>query len=137
VTRPASTGVRRPPRRHLPLQVFLGFVVVYFLVPFWWVVVNASKDSVGLFGGGNTLWFADSVDYLGNLYQLFTFDGGIYGRWILNSAVYALAGGVGATTLAVLAGYGFARYRFGGRRFAFALVLGALMVPATALVIPT
>ena len=69
--------------------------------------------------------------------QLFTYDGGIYGRWILNSALYALAGGVGATILAVLAGYGFAKYRFAGRRFGFALVLGALMVPATALVIPT
>lgn len=130
-------GVRRRPPRHLPLQVFLGFLVVYFLVPFWWVVVNGSKDAAGLFGGGNTLWFADNVDYLGNLYQLFTFDGGIYGRWILNSTLYAFAGGVGATILAVLAGYGFARYRFAGRRFGFALVLGALMVPATALVIPT
>jgi multiple sugar transport system permease protein len=132
-----GTARRRPPSRHLPLQVFLGFVVVYFLVPFWWVVVNGSKDAAGLFGGGNTLWFAGRVDYLGNLRELFTYDGGIYGRWILNSALYALVGGVGATILAVLAGYGFARYRFAGRRFGFALVLGALMVPATALVIPT
>ena len=39
--------------------------------------------------------------------------------------------------LAVLAGYGFAKYRFAGRRFAFAILLGAVMVPTTALVIPT
>ena len=130
-------GARRRPSRHLPLQVLLGFLVVYFVVPFWWIIVNSSKDSAGLFGGGNTLWFADEIDYFGNLYQLFTFDGGIYGRWILNSTLYALAGGIGATILAVLAGYGFARYRFAGRRFGFSLVLGALMVPATALVIPT
>jgi multiple sugar transport system permease protein len=36
-----------------------------------------------------------------------------------------------------MAGYGFATYRFAARRCSFSLVLGALMVPATALVIPT
>ena len=39
--------------------------------------------------------------------------------------------------LAVLAGYGFAKYRFAGRRVGFAILLGAVMVPTTALVIPT
>ncbi|MFC6086384.1 carbohydrate ABC transporter permease [Sphaerisporangium aureirubrum] len=133
----SSTAGRRRPQRHLPLQVLLGFLVVYFLVPFWWVIVNSSKDAPGLFSGGNTLWFTDRIDYFDNLQRLFTYDGGIYGRWILNSTLYALAGGVGATVLAVLAGYGFAKYRFAGRRFSFAVMLGALMVPSTALVIPT
>lgn len=132
-----SAGARRRPQRHLPLQIFLGFLVVYFLVPFWWVIVNSSKDAPGLFGGSNTLWFADQVDYFGNLQRLFTYDGGIYGRWILNSTLYAFAGGIGATILSVMAGYGFAKYRFAGRRFSFSVLLGALMVPATALVIPT
>src|SRR6185312_9512899 len=129
-------GSRRP-QRYLPLQILLGFLVIYFLVPFWWVIVNSSKDAPGLFGGGNTLWFTDQIDYLGNLKQLFTYDGGIYLRWILNSTLYAIAGGIGATVLSVMAGYGFAKYRFAARRFSFAVVLGALMVPATALVIPT
>ena len=124
-------------QRHLPLQVLLGFLLVYFLVPFWWVIVNSSKDAAGLFGGGNALWFADDVDFIGNLQELFTYSGGIYARWLLNSTLYAVVGGVGATALAVLAGYGFAKYRFAGRRFSFAVLLGAVMVPATALVIPT
>lgn len=128
---------RRRPQRHLPLQILLGFLLVYFLVPFWWVVVNSSKDAAGLFGGGNALWFAEDVDFIGNLRELFTYSGGIYTRWLLNSTLYAVVGGVGATALAVLAGYGFAKYRFAGRRFSFAVLLGAVMVPATALVIPT
>ncbi|WP_433499448.1 carbohydrate ABC transporter permease [Sphaerimonospora sp. CA-214678] len=135
--RTGRSGARRPPQRNLPLQVLLGFLVVYFLVPFWWVIVNSSKDAPGLFGGGSTLWFTDRIDYFENLRQLFTYDGGIYGRWILNSTLYAFAGGLGATILAVMAGYGFAKYRFAGRRFSFSILLGALMVPATALVIPT
>jgi multiple sugar transport system permease protein len=134
----SSSGVskaRRP--RYLPLQVLLAFLVVYFLVPFWWLIVNSSKTSAGLFGGGNALWFADDVDYIGNLRQLFTYGGGIYAQWLFNSALYAFVGGIGATVLAVLAGYGFAKYRFAGRRVAFAILLGAVMVPTTALVIPT
>lgn len=132
---PASR--RRRARQHLPLQVLLGFLVVYYLVPFWWVVVNSSKDASGLFGGSNALWFADDVDFIGNLKELFTYNDGIYVRWLFNSALYAFAGGVGATALAVLAGYGFAKFRFGARRFSFAVLLGAVMVPQTALVIPT
>lgn len=124
-------------RRHLSSQVVLGLLLLYFLLPFWWIIVNASKDATGLFGGGSALWFADDVDYVGNFRQLFTFNGGIYGRWLLNSAFYALTGGLGATVLAVLAGYGFAKFRFWGRNLSFAILLGAVMVPLTALVIPT
>lgn len=124
-------------RRYLPLQILLGFLVIYFLIPFWWVIVNSSKTAGGLFGGGSSLWFADDVDYGGNLVQLFTFQDGIYLRWLGNSALYAVAGGIGATVLAVAAGYGFAKYRFAGRRLSFAILLGSVMVPATALVIPT
>jgi multiple sugar transport system permease protein len=134
-TVPAARRRRTP--NHLPLQILLGFLVVYYLVPFWWVVVNSSKDAPGLFGGDNALWFADNIDFIGNLQELFTYNDGIYLRWLYNSALYACAGGVGATTLAVLAGYGFAKFRFRARRFSFAVLLGAVMVPQTALVIPT
>jgi len=136
-TRASAVRPRRVPSRHLPLHILLAFLLVYFLIPFWWVIVNSSKDAAGLFGGGSALWFADNVDYWGNLVQLFTFQDGIYARWLVNSALYAVAGGVGATILAATAGYGFAKYRFGGRRAAFAILLGSVMVPSTALVIPT
>jgi len=123
--------------RNLVPQLFLGILLVYFLIPFWWIVINSSKDAAGLFGGGSALWFSGNIDYIGNLQELFTYNGGIYLRWIGNSALYALTGGVGATVLSVLAGYGFAKYRFAGRRFAFSLLLASVMVPLTALVIPT
>jgi multiple sugar transport system permease protein len=124
-------------RGRVPLNIVLVLLVIYFLVPFWWLIVNSSKTAAGLFGGGNALWFTDDINYLGNLVDLFTYGGGIYARWLANSALYAVLGGVGATVLAVLAGYGFAKYRFAGRRAAFAILLGAVMVPTTALVIPT
>lgn len=124
-------------RGRVPLNIVLGLMMIYFLVPFWWLIVNSSKSSAGLFGGGSALWFADDINYIQNLIDLFTYGGGIYGRWLANSALYAILGGVGATVLAVLAGYGFAKYSFAGRRVSFAILLGAVMVPTTALVIPT
>jgi multiple sugar transport system permease protein len=128
--------VRRTPR-HISLHLVLALLVIYFLIPFWWVIVNSSKDSASLFGGTSALWFAPDIDYIENLKQLFTYNGGLYARWLANSALYAFAGGIGATVLAVLAGYGFAKYSFVGRRAGFSILLGAVMVPATALVMPT
>jgi multiple sugar transport system permease protein len=130
---------RRSPRTRgrIPLNIVLALLMIYFLVPFWWLIVNSSKTAAGLFGGDNALWFADDINYLGNFVDLFTYGGGIYARWLANSALYAIVGGVGATVFAVLAGYGFAKYRFAGRRASFAILLGAVMVPTTALVIPT
>jgi multiple sugar transport system permease protein len=127
----------QPKPRNLGPQLLLGILLIYFLVPFWWVIVNSTKNAAGLFGGGNALWFAEDFNLVGNLVGLFSFNGGIYGRWILNSALYALTGGLGATVLAVLAGYGFAKYNFKGRSLSFSLLLGSVMVPLTALVIPT
>jgi multiple sugar transport system permease protein len=131
---PQGKGLKpKNPVAHL----FLGAMAIYFLIPFWWIIVASSKDATGLFGGGSALWFNEDINYVDNLIALFTFDKGIYSTWLMNSAFYALSGGVGATVLAVLAGYAFAKYAFAGRRLSFSLLLGAVMVPQTALVIPT
>lgn len=118
--------------------LFLGALVIYFLIPIWWLFVASTKDVGGLFAGSNgALWFDDRFALLPNLRELVTYNDGIYLRWMGNSLFYALTGGLGATALAVLAGYGFAKFRFGGRRVLLALLLGSVMVPLTALVIPT
>ncbi|HEY5222610.1 MAG TPA: carbohydrate ABC transporter permease [Microbacteriaceae bacterium] len=119
-------------------QIVLAILCVYFLLPLWWLIVASTKDAHGLFSGtGGALWFDKNFNLIGNLQTLFSYSGGIYLRWLGNSALYALSGGIGATVLAVLAGYGFAKYRFRGRSLAFAVLLGSVMVPMTALVIPT
>jgi multiple sugar transport system permease protein len=108
----------------------------YFLVPVWWLIVASTKNAEGLFSGTGALWF-NGFHLFDNLQDLFTFNNGEYLRWLGNSVLYALAGGIGATIISVLAGYGFAKYRFAGRNVVFAMVLGSVMVPLTALVIPT
>ena len=129
-------GVTR--RRNLGSHTFLVLLVLYFALPLWWLIVASTKNINGLFTGtGGPLWFDSEFDLVANVRQLFTQNGGIYWRWLANSFLYALVGGVGATVLSVLAGYGFAKYRFRGRNLYFSLLLGSVMVPLTALVIPT
>jgi multiple sugar transport system permease protein len=137
----ARTSRGRQPRhvgRNGLAHVFLAILIIYFLVPIWFLIVASTKDAHGLFAGSaGALWFDKNFNLFQNIHDLFTYNGGIYLQWIGNSLLYALTGGIGATILCVLAGYGFAKYRFRGRNFTFALLLGSVMVPLTALVIPT
>ena len=137
-----SRGNGRRPQtasgRRFLLYLFLGVVVVYFFIPIWWLFVASTKDAAGLFNGSSgALWFDETFALLPNLRNLFTQNDGIYLRWVANSLFYAIVAGVGATVLAVLAGYGFAKFRFRGRRLMLSVLLGSVMVPLTALVIPT
>lgn len=135
---PATQERHAPKRPAIGGHIFLGALVVYFLVPLWWLFVASSKTPEGLFGGtGGAMWFDKNIAWTENLKVLFTYDDGIYLQWLGNSLFYAVAGGIGATVIAVLAGYGFAKFDFKGKNFTFALVLGSVMVPLTALVIPT
>lgn len=122
--------------RHVWGKLLLLALVCYFLVPVWWLVVASTKNAQGLFSGSGALWF-HGFHLFGNLKELFTYNNGEYLRWLGNSVLYAVTGGLGATVISVLAGYGFAKFGFRGRNAVFALVLGSVMVPLTALVIPT
>ncbi len=57
-------------------------------------------------------------------------------QWILNSLIVSLGQTFLTLVLASLAGYGFARTEFPGRRWLFAFVLAGLAVPEQAIVIP-
>ncbi|MER5450035.1 carbohydrate ABC transporter permease [Streptomyces sp. NPDC002764] len=137
VTAAPATG-RRPAaaRGRVTVNLVMVAMILYFLMPFWWLVVAATKNNDALFSTA-ALWFHSPASLLDNLRQLFTYNDGEYLRWLGNTAIYAGVSGVGATAVATLAGYAFAKYRFPGRNLLFSSLLGAIMVPATALAIPT
>jgi len=128
---------RRRARRHSNvLTLAMAALLVYFLFPLFWLVVAATKTTGDLFSTFG-LWFADDFSLFRNIHDTFTRDGGQYLRWMLNTLGYAVISSVGAASLATFAGYGFARYVFRGRSLLLGLVLGTIMVPTTALAIPT
>ncbi len=73
---------------------------------------------------------------LSNLSQVFTYDGDIYTRWLINTLLYAGVGATLATLFAAAAGYVLAKYEFRGRQALFNLVLAGVLVPGTALALP-
>nr|WP_045748236.1 MULTISPECIES: carbohydrate ABC transporter permease [Actinoplanes] len=107
---------------------------LYFLVPIWWLLVGASK-SRSQFSSTEPLWFADF--HLGdNLSELFAYRDGVFLRWMGNSILYTGGAALLGTILAAMCGYALAKYRFPGREALFNLVLGGVLVPATALALP-
>jgi multiple sugar transport system permease protein len=124
---------RRPSAR---ATLFMAAFLVYFLLPLFWLTIAATKSNSGLFDSFG-LWFADDFNLFANIGDVFSYGGGEYARWLANTAVYALVSAGGAALLAATAGYGFAKYEFPGKRLLFGIVLASIMVPTTALAIPT
>jgi multiple sugar transport system permease protein len=123
-------------RRSNVLTLGMVAVFIYFLLPLFWLVVASTKTTGDLFSTFG-LWFSGDVSLLSNIAQTFTHDGGVYVRWMANTLVYSVVSAGGAALLTALGGYGFAKFRFAGNGSLFGLVLGSIMVPTTALAIPT
>jgi multiple sugar transport system permease protein len=124
------------PRKSRVLTGFMALYLLYTLVPLVWLVINATKTQPALFSTSG-LSFGGSFALFDNIAQTFTYNDGIFFRWLGNTLLYVVVGAGGATLLATAAGYGLAKYRFPGRRAVFAVVLGAVAVPPTALAVPT
>ncbi len=116
-------------------MTILLIFTLYFLIPFLWLVISATKSQADLFGTFG-LWFAPNFNLFTNLSDLFSYNNGIFGRWLLNTLLYAGVGSVVGTFLAAMAGYALAKYVFRGRSLVFSVILGAILVPATTLALP-
>ncbi|WP_051393260.1 carbohydrate ABC transporter permease [Glycomyces arizonensis] len=138
----AETTIKRPRAgrikggRRTILTIGMLAAAAYFLLPLFWVLVASSKTSADLFSTFG-LWFSGDFALFDNIGETVTYDGNVFLRWMGNTLLYAVTAAGGGALLASLAGYGFAKYRFKGNRAMFMTVLGAVMVPTTALAIPT
>ncbi|MEO2098613.1 MAG: carbohydrate ABC transporter permease [Brachybacterium sp.] len=133
--RAGSRDAGRKPTTTIIVTAILAIVAVYFLVPVYWVVINATKSTEDLFGTSG-FWFGENFQLWENIQSVLTANGGIFPRWALNSILYSGVGSVLATYFAVAAGYALAKYRFRGRGLVYGLVLGGVLVPGTAVALP-
>ena len=118
----------------VPTLFMLAFLV-YFLMPLGWLFVASTKSLDDLFSSFG-LWFAD-FNLIDNISDTFAKDNGVYWEWLRNTLMYSFISAIGAALLAAAAGYGFAKFEFKGKGLLFWFVLGSVMVPTTALAIPT
>jgi multiple sugar transport system permease protein len=127
---------QRGKERSTVLTVALVACTFYFLLPLAWLVISATKSTSDLFDTFG-FWFSGHFNLFTNIKDVFTYEGGTFTRWIANTAFYAGTAALGAAALATAAGYAFAKYDFPGGKIIFGGILGAIMIPATALALPT
>jgi multiple sugar transport system permease protein len=133
-TNPAPKVAKESPLSRVGAMTVMLVFTLYFLVPIWWLFIAGTKSSAQ-FTSTNPLWFAD-FNLFANIGNLVAYRDGVFLKWMLNSALYAGAGALLATLFAAMAGYALAKYRFPGRELLFNIVLGGVLVPATALALP-
>lgn len=138
--KPPTLRRRKPtrdrPRRSPLLTLLTAIVLVYSLVPLVWLLVNSTKTQANLFSSFG-LWFSGDFALFSNIHDTLTYGNGEFVRWFFNTVLYVVVGAGGATLLATLGGYGLAKFDFPGKAAVFAVVIGAVAVPATALAVPT
>ncbi|QOR69646.1 carbohydrate ABC transporter permease [Ruania alkalisoli] len=136
-TRPLPTATGRPgapahPRRIVPTLVLL-IGALYCLVPVAWVVIASTKSNSELF---TTFTFAPGSGLWDNLRDLFSYGGGQFAQWALNSLIFAGFGSVACTLISTMAGFALAKYTFPGRQIVFYAILGGVLLPGITLAIP-
>ena len=114
------------------LRTFLIVAVtIFFVYPFWWMVVNSLNTSAQVFGKPTLLPVSWRWENYKEIFQIQPF-----GRHLFNSILVALIGTAGNVLISAFSGYAFARIRFPGREVLFILLLTALMMPIEVIIIP-
>ena len=134
--RPSRTRSVDKPKRSVLLTLLMGVVLLYSLVPLLWLLINSTKSQDNLLNSFG-LWFGENFSFFDNVGSTLMYDDGIFVRWLANTVLYVVLGAGGATFLAVLGGYALAKFNFPGKKAVFAVVIGAVAVPGTALAVPT
>ncbi len=132
----SSTNPKKRQRKSIVLTIVMAVFVIYSIIPLLWLIINATKSQDDLFSSFG-LWFGKDFNLFQNIYETLTYRDGIFVQWFGNTLMYVVVGAGGATLLATLAGYGMAKFNFPGRKAVFAVVLGAVAIPGTALAVPT
>ena len=115
--------------------MLLAFAV-FFVVPLLWLVLAPTKTDYELLtrsplaiGSFHNVWAA---------WQLLDgFSSHIFRRWMGNSLLYTLSATTITLVTGIPAGYGLAFGRFRGRKLILALTLVTMLMPPSALVLPT
>ena len=114
------------------IWVFLILVCFYCLLPFAWMLSTSLKTEAEAFRIPPT-WIPlkPTLDSYVGIWVRKNF-----GTYFFNSTVISLATAVSSTFFGALAGYGFSRFFFRGRRFLIGFFLATQMLPGVLLVGP-
>ena len=108
-------------------------LAVFFIFPFFVMIcVSLLQDSDVYL---RVLISPTHVIDVGNYLSIFS-SGSNYLRYLLNTLIVALISAVGIPFVSSLCAYGFAKCKFHGREIVFSIMLGTLMIPGVATMLP-
>lgn len=116
------------------LLLLFGFAV-FCLVPLVWLLFAPTKSNAEM-ASGNPLSFGSLATAVAAWEHLAQYNGGVIFSWMANSVLYSVGSVVLSVAVAVPAAYALATMRFAGRQVILTLTLVAMVVPATAVVLP-
>jgi ABC-type glycerol-3-phosphate transport system permease component len=114
--------------------VVLGAVAVVLaamVFPFAWMVLTSFRPADEMFDLSRILPDRLTLDGFRSL-----FASSDFGRYVLNSAIVALAAMVFSVFVSCLTGYAFSRFEFRGKRFFMVLVIAVHLFPFVILITP-
>lgn len=110
----------------------MGLLAAIFLIPVLWVICSSFKAPGELFSWPPSLFGRQPS--LNN--YILAMEKGDFGRYFANTVFVSVMATMFTICLNVMAGYVFAKYKFAGDSFLFAMVLATLMVPLEVIMIP-
>jgi ABC-type glycerol-3-phosphate transport system permease component len=107
-------------------------VSISFLIPFVWLVLSALKQSDEIFVFP-PVWIPKHFEWHNFVDAMTEVP---FGQYALNTLIIAVLNVIGNVISCSLVAYGFARFRFPGRRILFMILLATLMIPSQVLLVP-
>jgi multiple sugar transport system permease protein len=123
--------VKPTPLRAWLTALALVPILLWTLFPIYWIVTASFKTELSLYAKPPQWLFSPILDNYRRVITNIPFF-----QYLVNSLVVAVGTTIGSLVLGILAGYGFARFRFTGSEAVRFLVLVTRMAPRTVLVVP-
>jgi len=116
------------------VYVFLIFLAVFTVLPFFWSVFSSFKPMEKIFE--STLSSLLNVrDFTATNYSAL-FKETFYPRWFRNSLFVAISYSLLVLFLCSLGGYAFAKFNFPGKDALFSIVIASMTIPIWGIIIP-
>jgi ABC-type glycerol-3-phosphate transport system permease component len=114
------------------LYMLLGLFSLFFLFPIYWALMTSFKGSSQIMKIPPE--FIPSKFSLDNYIELFQQNP--MGTYFFNSLLVSLITTIGSVLIAAFAGYGFSKYKFGGRVTILYTIFIVRMIPGLVFIIP-
>ncbi|AXG79960.1 carbohydrate ABC transporter permease [Streptomyces paludis] len=130
---PAKPKGPAGPGRRIFIHTLLIGVALVMLYPLMWMISSSLKPDQDIFTDPS-LWPQNFHPQ--NYAKGWTGSGNSFTLYLTNSLIVTIGAVIGNVLSCSLAAYAFARFEFRGRRIWFALMLGTMMLPMQATLIP-